>query len=581
MGTATPSTYGGEQLEDLMVVWNADDRSSETFHGLLLLSRGRTGLTQRQLADRVGVSARSVQDWEAGVSHPGAERLQHLVAALLEAGGLSAGCEAEEARAIWAAAERASPRQRAPFDPVWFARLLGDRAVPVVVSDRPAVWPGAAGGASEHRQDWGEAPDALGFVGRTDERAMLREWILKDRCRLVAVVGMGGVGKTSLAARLAEEIAPTFGRVYWRSLRDAPPVGDWLAGTIGFLSDRALAPPASESERLTVLLGLLRDRPCLLVLDNFEALFEPGRGEGRYRTGQAGYGRLLEVVGDSAHQSCLVLTSREEPTELVVPVGDAVRTLRLGGLTTAEARALLAPKQLAGTDEQWAELIARFGGNGLALKLIGESIHQVFGGEIGELLEQTGVGDVFGGIRRLLAEQVERSSVPEWRVLRALAVEREPVRLTALVAAIGPRVGRGAVVEAVESLHRRSLIERVEAAGGSAFMLQSVVRDYVAERLVEASADEIEHGRLVLPAEQPLAEAPARDGTPHSQERLLGSIVPRRLRVEGEAGSDRQRLPEQTWDHVPQVQGFPASTANRLAGWVELSADSPVAWSAC
>jgi len=31
------------------------------------------------------------------------------------------------------------------------------------------------------------------------------------------------------------------------------------------------------------LLGLLRDRPCLLVLDNFETLFEPGQEEGRYR----------------------------------------------------------------------------------------------------------------------------------------------------------------------------------------------------------------------------------------------------------------------------------------------------------
>src|SRR3954470_8745352 len=98
----------------------SDDPSSEPFHGLLLLGRGRTGLTQRQLADRVGVSARSVQDWEAGVSYPSAERLQHLVAALLEAGGLSGGCEAEEARAIWAAAERDSPRQRAPFDHLWF-----------------------------------------------------------------------------------------------------------------------------------------------------------------------------------------------------------------------------------------------------------------------------------------------------------------------------------------------------------------------------------------------------------------------------------------------------------------------------
>src|SRR5918911_67269 len=37
----------------------------ESFRGLLLRHRGRTGLIQRDLAARVGVSLRSVQDWEA------------------------------------------------------------------------------------------------------------------------------------------------------------------------------------------------------------------------------------------------------------------------------------------------------------------------------------------------------------------------------------------------------------------------------------------------------------------------------------------------------------------------------------
>src|SRR3954447_17608514 len=140
-----------------MTVWQADDRSIEPFQGLLLLGRGRTGLTQRQFADRVGVSARSVQDWEAGVSYPGAERLQQLIAALLEAGGLNAGRETEEARAIWAAVERASPRMHTPFDPAWFAGLLGDRTASATGPEgagagREAV---LAGRAAERRQDWG------------------------------------------------------------------------------------------------------------------------------------------------------------------------------------------------------------------------------------------------------------------------------------------------------------------------------------------------------------------------------------------------------------------------------------------
>ena len=81
------------------------------------------------------------------------------------------------------------------------------------------------------------------------------------------------------------------------------------------------------------------------MLDNSEMLFEPGQREGRYRAGMEGYGRLLLAVGDSSHQSCLVLTSRETPPELVV-LGSGERDLEVHGLGTAEAQTLLADKQL-------------------------------------------------------------------------------------------------------------------------------------------------------------------------------------------------------------------------------------------
>src|SRR6266545_3508581 len=346
----------------------------ESFRSMLLRHRGRTGLIQRHFAARAGVSHRSVQDWESGVNYPTAERLQALIRVLLESGGLTTGREAAEARELWAAAEREAPRMHTPFDDEWFATLLAAHLSPTAgpLSDTLHAAPAVV----ERAEDWGEAPDTLGFVGRADELLLLRRWVVDERCRLIAIVGMGGIGKTSLAASLAQDVAPSFERVYWRSLRDAPPVSEWLAGAIGFLSDQQLVPPAAEGERLTALLQLLRDRRCLLVLDNSETLFEPGQREGRYREGMAGYGGLLQAVGGSNHQSCLFLTSRE------------------------------APKKLDGTLQQWAELNARFGGNGLALKVAGERIRELFGGDIGSFLKESGV---FGGIRRLLTEQVERS----------------------------------------------------------------------------------------------------------------------------------------------------------------------------
>src|SRR5215831_5146640 len=115
----------------------------EPFRGLLLRHRGRTGLTQRDLAARAGVHMRSVQLWEAGVSYPTAERLQALIRAFMEMGGLTPGHEMPEARELWSAVEREATRTHGPFDEEWFAVVLATHAPPGPAASR-APTPGAA-----------------------------------------------------------------------------------------------------------------------------------------------------------------------------------------------------------------------------------------------------------------------------------------------------------------------------------------------------------------------------------------------------------------------------------------------------
>src|SRR5258708_34976071 len=561
----------------------------ESFRGLVLRHRGRTGLSQRELAIRMGAGRRTVQDWEAGVKYPSSKRLQALIVVLLAAGGLTAGHEREEVAELWAAVLREAPRMRTPFDEVWFTGLLADHTAPLQTPAPAGPMSPAASGRSAaesraveptfrfaprgaRREDWGEAPDVLGFVNRAEELTTLRRWILEERCRLVAVLGMGGIGKTTLAARFAQDLAPTFERLYWRSLRDALPTGDWLGGAISFLFDQQVVPPEGEAARLAVLLQLLRDRPSLLVLDNFDTPFEPRQRDGRSRAGYAGYGRLLQAVGEGRHHSCLVVTSRESPPDLEI-LGGAVRTLQLGGLGGAEGQGLLAEKQLSGSKDEWADLIARYGGNGLALKVVGESIRHVFSGDVGAFLDESGSGTVFGGIRRLLAEQLERSSALEQRVLRVLAVEREPLKIAELITVVGPRVARGDVLEAVEALRRRSLIERVEPDGAAAvhrlagFTLQSVVLEHVTDRLVESVVDEIALGRPAQLIDQPLIKAQAKDYVRQIQECLIGEPVLRRLQSElGKSGQERALLGLlEGWGNRPAVpQGIGPGNVRNL-----------------
>jgi len=78
----------------------------------------------------------------------------------------------------------------------------------------------------------------------------------------------------------------------------------------------------------------LQAHRCLLVLDNLETLLQSGDPEGGYLPGYEGYGRLIRRLAESAHQSCVLLTSREKPREIETLEGvrSPVRSLRLSGM---------------------------------------------------------------------------------------------------------------------------------------------------------------------------------------------------------------------------------------------------------
>jgi hypothetical protein len=118
--------------------------------------------------------------------------------------------------------------------------------------------------------------------------------------------------------------------------------------------------PEEIDGQISLLIEYFRTRRCLLVLDNVESIFQSGSQAGRYREGYQGYGKLLQRIGESKHQSCLLVTSREKPPEVALLEGKAVatRTLSLGGLESASGRDILKDKGLQGTEHDWETLIS-------------------------------------------------------------------------------------------------------------------------------------------------------------------------------------------------------------------------------
>src|SRR5437660_2050682 len=256
--------------------------------------------------------------------------------------------------------------------------------------------------------DWGEVPDIPNFYGREKELEQLSS--LVARYRIVAIVGIGGVGKTSLAAQLAHR-TEQFNYIFWFPLQNMHSLEYLLRRCITSMSQhKQVELPDNEDELILQLIGYLRKHRCLLILDNFETVLQESKRVGQYDDSHKGYGKLLKRVGESRHQSCLLLTSREKPGEVAYLEGSSAlaAVLPLTGVGDQEARDILKDKELRGTDADWSNLNKLYSVYPLALELVYSSIREMFDGHIGKFLSQGAA--VFGDIYDLLNQQIRRLS---------------------------------------------------------------------------------------------------------------------------------------------------------------------------
>ncbi len=427
------------------------------FGALLKRYRLAAGLTQEDLAERAGISARAVSDLERdGSRTPRPDTLAFLAQAL--------GLSAMERAGFIAAAH---PEAGAPTTPI---------AAPVRVLPWAGVLP---------------APPSP-LVGRDQDVATVVALFERADVRMATLTGPGGVGKTRLALAVAASLASAGEPVCWvdlSALREA--------GLLGFAVAQALGvQPVGTRPVVTLLMHHLHSSRLMLVLDNFEHVLPAAT--------------VLSTLLEGCPHLRIIVTSRAR-LRLRAEIDVLVRPLPVPG-----ADRLLAPAELANvpsvqlflgraqavasdvrltaaTGPVIAEICRRLDGLPLALELAAARSRLLPPQALLARLASR-LGILVGGANDLPARQQTLRATLEWsdellgaeerRLFRRLAVFAGGWTLQAAEAVCGG-AGMGDVLGAMSTLLDQSLIQRRDASADEPrYDMLQTVREYALEQLV-------------------------------------------------------------------------------------------------
>ena len=327
-----------------------------------------------------------------------------------------------------------------------------------------------------------DLPTAEGsFVGRQMELRRIERALTRperDR-RLVLITGMGGMGKSTLAARAAQRCAPSFAAAYAVKCESAPPLEQILIELGAFLTangdqtfDQTLRTDAPLRLKLAALVQALEKGPYLIIFDNFESLLDDN-----LRVADEGVRGLLETLLNSLRRSRVMVTCRFdfEFTRDRKSQG-RIERVALDDLTVREAFWLMGhmPHLSQARPDQQAQLYDKARGNPYVYDLLEAAARS------------RPLADIVVDLRGVAAEMVQFALLDELYgslspdaqqlVVRA-AVFRRPVLIDGLEALLGRAVGAE-----VEALVARSLLTRRD----SRYAMHPIARDHFWGKLTGA-----------------------------------------------------------------------------------------------
>lgn len=331
-------------------------------------------------------------------------------------------------------------------------------------------------------------PDISKFYGRTEEISYLKQLIATQQYNCISLVGVPGVGKSSLAAKLISNITSdsdydfSFDYLIWKSLAHRPLLEDLVTDLLEIFDPQTATLPHYTQAKITLLLKWLKQKNCLIVLDEFELLQYDS-------TSRLDYLIFIRRLVEENHQSCIILTHRillDDFNEFII-TKRPFKFIKIEGLDTDSATELLLEQGI--TDVQRChQLIHTYRGNPSELTDVVNRIHNMFGSpeiffanpttlvsqKLENILNQM-VGDILENIHKKIMVYLAEKTIQGSNTITITTILNDYKYIQE------QSITTLDIIKALETLEKMSLIEsnKNPVTKEICFTLPPVIRKYI------------------------------------------------------------------------------------------------------